>query len=170
MMFIILVRRYIRSLAARVRAVSHNWVYQCCLVNKLLPPGSFSLPCGIDLQGNIIEWSQTTGHCLTDTRFLVAGPASFIALWQPILVQAGSQIAFSLHSTDDPETSKRNGYREEAPVNYIIATKDCQQVLVDQATRMKIPIVSSEWVIQSLICGRRLDVKSRPEFHYGYKA
>ena len=99
----------------------------------------------------------------------MAGPASFIAPWQPILVQAGSQIALSLHSTDDPEALKRNGYREEAPVNYIVATKDCQQALIDQATRMKIPIVSSKWVIHSLICGRRLDVKSRSEFHYGYK-
>ena len=72
--WLLLLYGYIRSLAARMSAVSHNWVYQCCLVNKLLPPGSFSLPCGINLQGNIIDWSLTTGH----RHQVPGGRASFV--------------------------------------------------------------------------------------------
>lgn len=57
---------------------------------------------------------------------------------------------------------------DQVPADYIVTTSDCPAKIVDQARRMNIPLVSSLWIIQSLIHGKRLDPLSSPEFSFNY--
>ncbi len=105
------------------------------------------------------------------------GPPQFNDLWVPILVQAECIIVSRLparSSKHEPEGA--NGDSAEAdkalcdyvPFDYVVTTKDCPAKIVDQARRMKIPLVSSLWVIQSLIQGKILNPSSSPQFNFDY--
>jgi len=156
--------RYVRSLAANIRAVSHDWVYQCCQRNKLLSWERYLLPPGIDLDGQVVEWTRGTGRCFHATRILLYGATDFCDLWQPILVQAQCVIVFRLRQhPDDPELED-----EAVLTDYVVTTRDCPTSIVESARRMNIPVVSSEWVVQSLIHGQKLDPASRPQFDYHF--
>ena len=135
------------------------------------------MPPGIDIQGNVVEWSQTTGRCFIGKRILLHGPPGFNDLYSPILVQAESIIVsrFPARSNkNDPDGANVDRAESEialcddVPFDYVVTTKDCPAKIVDQARRMKIPLVSSTWVIQSLIHGKILDPSSSPEFSFEY--
>ncbi|KZS19883.1 Uncharacterized protein APZ42_013658 [Daphnia magna] len=171
--------RYIRSLAANIRAVSHDWVYQCCQKNERFNYERYLHPPGIDLHGNIVEWSPTTGRCFVGMRVLLHGPPEFNDLWVPILVQAECIIVSRLPARAcRPDSEEANvdigaadsekALCDDVPFDYVVTTKDCPTKIVDQARRMKIPLVSSMWVIQSLIQGKILDPSSSHEFNFNY--
>jgi len=164
--------RYIRAIAANIRAVSHDWVYQCCQRNELLAPERYFLPPGIDVTGQVVEWSQSTGRCFSGVRILLQGPGPFCDLWQPILVQAQCVVVFRFleekeGSAKEPELEEAT-LKDEVPTDYVVTTKECPAKIVDSARRMNIPILSSEWVIQSLIHGKKLDHSSRREFDFQF--
>ena len=160
--------RYIRSLAANIRSVSHLWVYDCCKSNKQLPWRSYGLPSGIDLDGNVVEWSPTTGRCLNGTRILLTGPRLFLDLWQPILMQAQCVVVFRLPATGQGAEEVEMTASQDVPPDYVVTTAECPARIVEQAKRMKIPVVSSEWVIQSLMHGRKLKPTDKAQFDYKY--
>lgn len=162
--------RYIRAIAANIRAVSHDWVYQCCQRNEILPLERYLLPPGIDVTGQVVEWAPSTGRCFNGTRILLYGPSHFCDLWQPILVQAQCVVVFRFREENETVAGEQEldeaALKDEVPTDYVVATKECPAKIVDSAHRMNIPIVSSEWVIQSLIHGKKLDPKSCSEFDY----
>ena len=160
--------RYIRSLAANIRPVSHLWVRDCCRKDQRLQVKSYYLPAGIDLDGNVIEWSPSTGRCLSGARLLLQGPAHFSDLWQPILMEAQCVVVFRLPSRSSDGEEVAMSANHDVPADYIITTADCPSRIIEQANRMDIPLVSSEWVIQSLIGGKKMDPKSRPQFSYNH--
>ncbi|KAI8434041.1 hypothetical protein MSG28_012191 [Choristoneura fumiferana] len=63
-----LTAKYIQSLAADIRAVSHQWVIQCCTTNSLLDLDTLALPAG---------WSITK----QDT---------FVKFWERVCTLAGA--------------------------------------------------------------------------------
>lgn len=152
-------------------------VYQCCQKNELFNYHRYLQPPGIDLRGNIVEWSPTTGRCFVGTRILVRGSQQFNDLWVPILVQAECIIVSRLPSRfskndgandDGTSAESEKALCDDVPFDYLVTTKDCPAKIVNQARRMKIPLVSSLWVIQSLIHGKLLDPTSSPEFSFDY--
>ena len=137
----------------------------------------YYLPPGIDLSGNIVEWSPNTGRCFVGIRMLVHGSPDFCDVWVPILVQAECVIVSRLpsrtHKGESDNPSSNDGCEktlcDDVPFDFVLATKDCPAKITDQANRMKIPLVSSIWVIQSLIHGKILDPSLRPEFAYNHE-
>lgn len=137
----------------------------------------YYLPPGIDLSGNIVEWSPSTGRCFVGIRMLVHGTPDFCDVWVPVLVQAECVIVSRLptrtaQSESDSTSLKDNGCEktlcDDVPFDFVLATKECPARIIEQANRMKIPLVSSIWVIQSLLHGKILDPLSRPEFSYNH--
>lgn len=153
-------------------------VYQCCQKNERFNYQRYLQPPGIDLRGNIVEWSPTTGRCFVGTRILLNGPPQFNDLWIPILVQAECIIVSRIpartsskasHDDGDSETRpSEEALCDDVPFDYVVTTKDCPAKIIEQARRMKIPLVSSLWVIQSLIHGKILDPSSHPEFNFNF--
>jgi hypothetical protein len=109
----------------------------------------------------------------------LSGPPQFNDLWVPILVQAECIIVSRLPArakrpnsegaiADNSAAESEKTLCEDVPFDYVVTTKDCTAKIVDQARRMKIPLVSSMWVIQSLIHGKILDPSSSPQFNFNY--
>jgi len=141
------------------------------------------LPPGIDLHGHIVEWSSSTGRCFVGTRILLHGPPDFNDLWIPILVQAECVIVSCLPirttkriesanngateaSQQDPQDRPASALHDDVPFDYVVTTKDCPDRIVQQAHRMRTPLCSTMWLIQSLIHGKLLDPQSNEEFHF----
>jgi len=53
-------------------------------------------------------------------------------------------------------------------VDVIVADKHVSSVTLQRASEQQIAIVSSEWVIQCLIVGRRLSVTGHPKYMHTY--
>lgn len=51
----------------------------------------------------------------------------------------------------------------------IVTTADCPERIVRQARDMAVPLVSSEWIIQSILHGRRFETTASPQFHYTHR-
>ncbi len=54
-------------------------------------------------------------------------------------------------------------------VDIIIGDTSCPIELVKKAKQMKIPVISSEYIVQCLINGRKLSYDASPIFSYTYK-
>jgi hypothetical protein len=54
-------------------------------------------------------------------------------------------------------------------VDIIIGDISCPIELVKKAKQMKIPVISSEYIVQCLINGRKLSYDASPIFSYTYK-
>lgn len=83
---------------------------------------------------------------------------------------ARSNTKVSESANDDKTTSRQyeKALCDDVPFDYVVTTKDCPAKIVDQVHRMKVPLVSSFWIIQSLIQGKILDPASSPEFSFNY--
>lgn len=52
----------------------------------------------------------------------------------------------------------------------VVTDHTCPPSLVNNVTSQEVPLVSPEWLIQSLICGERLGFSSKPQFHHDYSS
>ena len=53
-------------------------------------------------------------------------------------------------------------------VDVLITNSQCPDDIIKSAKKRKIPIVSSEWIIQCLIMGKRIAYDAHPKFRYDY--
>lgn len=51
-------------------------------------------------------------------------------------------------------------------VDVIIADSSCPEEIIQKAEQLKIPIVSSEYIVQCLINGRKLPFDAHDKFNY----
>lgn len=111
--------------------------------------------------------------------------------WRPILSAANATIVTTLPNSTGTSTSNWlflsllllihlhlnpiniyvffKGKASNTP-DMIIADTNCTPTLIKKAKTSKIPIVSSEYVIQCLINGRKLPVDAHEKFNHSYKA
>ena len=48
--------KYLQSLAANITPVSYQWIERCYAEKKLLAHADYTLPAGVEISGNLIEW------------------------------------------------------------------------------------------------------------------
>lgn len=69
-------------------------------------------------------------------------------------------------SVQDAQDRPVSALHDDVPFDYVVTTKDCPDRIVQQAHRMRTPLCSTMWLIQSLIHGKLLDPQSNREFHF----
>ena len=158
-------RMYFCALAAGVPCVSHVWIHVCIKQGRLLDHASgYWLPAGFSIESNeMIERSILTvrkGLLRELTVCLTAGSNSgFVGAWREVLLEAGCHLVSRL-STRVSQANDRN------TVDVVVTDRSVGATLLQQAKRLGVPVVSIEWVLQSLICGRRFDFLAHPKYRH----
>lgn len=158
--------RYLQCLAAGVRAVCHEWVIRCCAEGRALPPQD--LPCGwsVELE-RFVSWYErpcegaatTTARPLRRKHVLVAADdGDFLAYWTRVLELAEAHVR-PLATAADAEVARalcvlcECGHRDER---------------TDRALYRGVPLVTTTWLVQTLVHGQLRDFQRLPCYKPDY--
>ncbi|XP_031638738.1 mucin-5AC-like [Contarinia nasturtii] len=158
--------KYVQCLAANITAVSHEWIVESCQRNKLLNKDEYVLPSGWSIiESKYKPWSIGRGRDQRKNAFnkttiiLTSQQSDFVEFWSRVCKSAGAKIRLVKSTNDITATTK--GYillDDEFPPEYQI-----------YAENFHIPIVSTVWVIQSLILGKVCDPNAHPKLTQLYE-
>ncbi|XP_054879512.1 TP53-binding protein 1 isoform X2 [Poeciliopsis prolifica] len=148
-------RKYLLCLASGVPCVSHIWVRDCCKENKLLNYRSYLLPAGVGPDDAIVEWHPRCSPFKALRVLLVSKKPN--ELWAQLVTMGGAS-SVRQHQTD--------GDASEIPAgkyDVVVADHTCPPAVERSVTSQEVPIVSPEWLVQSVICGEHLGFNNRPQ-------
>ncbi|XP_051564760.1 TP53-binding protein 1-like isoform X2 [Myxocyprinus asiaticus] len=146
-------RKYLMCVAGGVPCVSQIWVRDCCQEKKLLNYRNYLLPAGQGPEGRIVEWHPRCNPFKALKVLLILEDR--VDLWTSLLSMGG--------------VAKVHHHKENQDISDIPAVKFDLAVTASPCEELKhvakdIPVVSLEWLIQSLICGKCLGYDSNSEF------
>lgn len=154
--------KYIQCLASGVPIVSFQWVINCCRENKTLPWRMFLLPAGELESGEVCEQDLLEEDGGVLRRCLLAGQRIFLGssgnhefcpLWHPLLDSAGAKVRVR------PRTGNLNRVLDKS-MTLVVGDASLPEDEEQRARQLGLPVVSTEWVIQSLIQGTQLSHQS----------
>uniref|UniRef100_A0A3Q3FMN3 TP53-binding protein 1 n=1 Tax=Labrus bergylta TaxID=56723 RepID=A0A3Q3FMN3_9LABR len=152
-------RKYILCVASGVPCVSHIWVRDCCKENKLLNYRNYLLPAGAGSDGTIIEWHPRCSPFRCLRVLLVFGQQ--VDLWSHLISLGGGS------SERHVQTDKENASDvPEGKFDVVVTDSACPPLVLKDMTSQEVPLVSAEWLIQSVIRGERLGFHSNPQYRH----
>lgn len=148
------------------QAVTHEWIVESCQRNKLVNKDDYVLPSGWSIIENSYKpWSMGRGREQRKTTFskttiiLTSQQNDFVEFWSRVCKSAGAKIRIVKSVTDLTATTK----------GYILLDDEFPQEYQNRADRFRIPIVSTVWIIQSLILGKICDPLAHPKLMQLYE-
>ncbi|KAM6943544.1 TP53-binding protein 1 [Xenentodon cancila] len=151
-------RKYLLCLASGVPCVSHIWVRDCCKENKLLNYRNYLLPAGVGPDDNIVEWHPRSSPFKALRVLLVfEQPAE---LWAQLMTMGGASSVCQFQPDKDSSDIPAGKY------DVVVTDDACPPLLEKNVTSQQVPMVSSEWLVHSLICGDRLGFHSKPQYRH----
>lgn len=137
-----------------------------CQVNKLLNKDDYVLPSGWSIvETKYKPWTIGRGREQRKNAFnkttiiLTSQQSDFVEFWSRVCKSAGAKIRLVKSTNDLTATTK----------GYILLDDEFPQEYQLRAERFHIPIVSTVWVIQSLILGRVCDPNAHPKLTQLYE-
>ncbi|XP_030650034.1 TP53-binding protein 1 [Chanos chanos] len=153
-------RKYLLCLAGGVPCVSHIWVRDCCQEKKLLNYRNYLLPAGVGPGGHIVEWHPRATPFKALRVLLVLDES--VDLWTELLRMGGTatvkQHRLNKDSSDIPADK----------FDVLVTVSACPAELLQRVRPLQVPVVSLEWLIQSVISGERQNYGSKPEYRHDY--
>ncbi|XP_076853471.1 TP53-binding protein 1 isoform X2 [Brachyhypopomus gauderio] len=149
-------RTYLLCVAGGVPCVSQVWVRDCCQEKKLMNYRNYLLPSGLGPEKRIIEWHARCNPFKALKVLLFA--ENRVDLWSALLTMCG---AAKVHQ------HKTNGNGSDVPAerfDVVVSAQPCSPDLLKWAAAADTPVVSLEWLVQSVICGERLAYAAQPEY------
>ena len=111
--------------------------------------------------------SKNPRHAESWTSVLTAAKAVVV---DDFPSSSGTATRKSHHEPDSSsETGVATAGKASNSVEFIISDSTCPPTVVKKAQQMRIPVVSSEYVVQCLINGRRLSCAAHEKFGVGHK-
>ncbi|XP_061743164.1 TP53-binding protein 1 isoform X3 [Nerophis ophidion] len=153
-------RKYVLCLASGVPCVSHIWVRDCCNDNKLLNYRNYLLPAGMGPNDGVVEWHPRCSP-FKDLRVLVAFEKP-VELWSQLATMGGASAVRHFHADKDSADIPAGKYE------VVVTDHACPPTLEKKMTSLEVPLVSPEWLIQSVICGECLDFHSKPQYSHNF--
>ncbi|XP_056134351.1 TP53-binding protein 1 [Lampris incognitus] len=153
-------RKYLLCVASGVPCVSHIWVRDCCKENKLLNYRNYLLPAGIGPDQAIVEWHPRCSPFSALRVLLVFKEPT--ELWAQLLSMSGA--ASVRHYQADKDSSDI----QAGKFDVVVTDAACPPLVETKVTSQQVPLVSPEWLIQSLICGELLGYHSKPQYRHDY--
>ena len=136
-----------------MQAVSHEWIIQCCQRKCSIDIKSFLLPSGWSIiEERYKRWSvgrnieqRNSSMPLSHTIVLLASQSKeYSEFWTRVCKLSGATIRLIKSQSDITETTK----------GYILIDGEFPEEINSKADHFQIPIVSTVWVVQSLILGK----------------
>ncbi|KAG4065736.1 hypothetical protein HA402_012414 [Bradysia odoriphaga] len=156
--------KYVQCMAANITPVSHDWIIECCRQNQLLKYDEFVLPSGWSLVNEkYVKWrvqrskessSRASTKALRNKVILIASQhKDYSTFWQRVCTLSGSKIHV-IESLDDINDKTKG---------IMLADDDFPEEIKAKAEHYRIPVVSTVWVVQSLIMGCAIEPDSNPK-------
>ncbi|OWR46687.1 Tumor suppressor p53-binding protein 1 [Danaus plexippus plexippus] len=157
-----LTAKYISCLAAAIKAVSHDWVIQSCMVGHLLDVDSFVLPTGWSLKkSSFVNWTTSSGKRNTtfkDKIILLCGDQdTFVKFWERVCTLAGATTRI----VNEDNLNMTGAIA-------LVTEWDCPHEVQNKANQDNIPLVSTTWVVQCLIEGKVVAPTALDKFSFMY--
>ncbi|XP_036440256.1 TP53-binding protein 1 isoform X2 [Colossoma macropomum] len=151
-------RTYLLCVAGGIPCVSQVWVRDCCQEKKLMNYRNYLLPAGLGPEKRIVEWHSRCSPFKALKVLLISEDG--VDLWTSMLTMCG---ATKVHQ------HKTNGNSADVPAekfDVVVSAHPCPPEVLKSATTAETPVVSLEWLIQSVICGECLAYDSQPEYRH----
>ncbi|XP_073692051.1 TP53-binding protein 1 isoform X3 [Garra rufa] len=148
-------RKYLLCVAGGVPCVSQMWVRDCCQEKKLLNYRNYLLPAGMGPEGCIVEWHPRCNPFKALKVVLISEDR--VDLWTSLLSMGGATKVHH-HKENEDFSDIPNKKFDLAVTSSACPSEELKRVAPDM------PVVSLEWLIQSLICGKCLSYDSNSEF------
>ncbi|XP_054477058.1 TP53-binding protein 1 isoform X2 [Anoplopoma fimbria] len=155
-------RKYLLCLASGVPSVSHIWVRDCCKDNKLLNYRNYLLPAGVGPDEAIVEWHPRCSPFKTLRVLLVFEKP--VELWAQLIGMGGGSSVRQFPADKDVSDIPAGKY------DVVVTDRACPASVEKNMTSQEVPLVSPEWIIQSVIRGERLGFHSKPQYHHDYSS
>ncbi|KAM7424669.1 hypothetical protein PAMA_000834 [Pampus argenteus] len=155
-------RKYLLCLASGVPSVSHIWVRDCCKDNKLLNYRNYLLPAGMGPNDAIVEWHPRCSPFKALRILLVFEKPE--ELWAQLVIMGGGSSVRQFQADKDGSDIPAGKY------DVVVTDHACPPLVEKNVTSQEVPLVSAEWLIQSLICGERLGFHSKPQYRHDYSS
>ncbi|KAM7405698.1 hypothetical protein PAMP_000126 [Pampus punctatissimus] len=155
-------RKYLLCLASGVPCVSHIWVRDCCKDNKLLNYRNYLLPAGMGPNDAIVEWHPRCSPFKALRILLVFEKPE--ELWAQLVIMGGGSSVRQFQADKDGSDIPAGKY------DVVVTDHACPPLVEKNVTSQEVPLVSAEWLIQSLICGERLGFHSKPQYRHDYSS
>ncbi|XP_063539612.1 uncharacterized protein LOC134748764 [Cydia strobilella] len=158
-----LTAKYIQSLAADIRAVTHQWVILCCTNNALLDTDAYALPAGWSITKQaFVNWVPSSGRRNTqffkDKVILLCGDQdTFVKFWERVCTLVGATTRVV-----NEEDLNMSGALA------LVTEWDCPHEVQNKANQDNIPLVSTTWVVQCLIEAKVIAPTSHDKFSFMY--
>ncbi|KAH0620136.1 hypothetical protein JD844_014769 [Phrynosoma platyrhinos] len=148
-------RKYFLCLARGIPCVSHLWVHDSCHADQLQNYRDYLLPAGYSLQEQkVLEWHPRKDPFHKLKVLLVSDePQAFLEFWSEILMIGG---AASVKQQESATWSKEVGL---GVFDVVVTDTSCPAAILKCAEVLQLPVVTQEWVVQSLIAGERVGFK-----------
>ncbi|XP_058011969.1 TP53-binding protein 1 isoform X2 [Ahaetulla prasina] len=156
-------RKYFLCLARGIPCVSHMWVHDSCLANQTQNYKNYLLPAGYSLEEErLLEWHPRKNPFQRLRVLLVSDESqNFLELWSEILMMGGAA------SVKQQESSTWKNDVSLGVFDVVVTDASCPAAMVPCAKALQLPVVTQEWVIQSLIVGERAGFKY-PKYQHDY--
>ncbi|XP_073424685.1 TP53-binding protein 1 isoform X2 [Dendrobates tinctorius] len=157
-------QKYFLCLASGIPCVSHIWVQDSCHSNEMQNFHNYLLPSGYSLQEDrILEWHDSR-HPFHGLRFLVVSDQqeNFLEMWTEIVMTGGAASA-KQHNAKDTDKDVALGV-----FDVVVTDRSCPESILTCAQALVLPVVSAEWVIQSLIHGAKVGYDAHPKYKHDY--
>ncbi|XP_059390971.1 TP53-binding protein 1-like isoform X2 [Carassius carassius] len=148
-------RKYLLCVAGGVPCVSQIWVRDCCQEKKLLNYRNYLLPAGLGPDGGIVEWHSRCNPFTALKVVLISEDR--VDLWTSLLSMGGAAKVHH-HKENEDLSDIPNVKFDLAVTSSACPSEELKRVAADM------PVVSLEWLIQSLVCGKCLSYDSNSEF------
>ncbi|KFP30698.1 Tumor suppressor p53-binding protein 1, partial [Colius striatus] len=157
-------RKYLLCLARGIPCVSHIWVHDSCHANQLQNYRNYLLPAGYSLQEQrLLEWHPRVNPFHNLKILLVSSEQqNFLHLWSEILMTGGAASVKQHYSNADNKDIALGVY------DVVVTDFSCPAGVLKCAEALRLPVVSQEWVIQSLIAGERVGYNKHPKYKHDY--
>ncbi|NXH31062.1 TP53B protein, partial [Myiagra hebetior] len=157
-------RKYLLCLARGIPCVSHIWVHDSCHANQLQNYRNYLLPAGYSLQEQkLLEWHPRENPFHNLKVLLVSDQQeNFLDLWSEILMTGGAA------SVKQHDSNAHNKDIALGVYDVVVTDFSCPAGVLKCAEALQLPVVSQEWVIQSLIAGKRVGYKQHPKYKHDY--
>uniref|UniRef100_A0A8C4XQB5 TP53-binding protein 1 n=1 Tax=Falco tinnunculus TaxID=100819 RepID=A0A8C4XQB5_FALTI len=157
-------RKYLLCLARGIPCVSHIWVQDSCHANQLQNYRNYLLPAGYSLQEQkLLEWHPRENPFHNLKVLLVSDQQqNFLDLWSEILMTGGAASVKQHYSSAHNKDIALGVY------DVVVTDFSCPAGVLKCAEALRLPVVSQEWVIQSLIAGERVGYKQHPKYKHDY--
>ncbi|XP_068266359.1 TP53-binding protein 1 isoform X2 [Nyctibius grandis] len=157
-------RKYLLCLARGIPCVSHIWVHDSCHANQLQNYRNYLLPAGYSLQEQkLLEWHPRENPFHNLKVLLVSDQQqNFLDLWSEILMTGGAASVKRHYSNAHNKDIALGVY------DVVVTDFSCPAGVLKCAEALRLPVVSQEWVIQSLIAGERVGYNKHPKYKHDY--